>query len=149
MKASSFYPRTAVVTIMEVDNVGDSSILNVGDVFRFSAKSNVFALQREHPFYYGDEAPLSMFPIYSEPIPYVKPANTVRMNRVNQHPFIYVYSIRVIGVATASSIIIGSCAQQELETRVLHIRHFIEPPEELEEQTASFYPVKNFTGITL
>ncbi len=142
-------PRTAVVRYVRVDNVGQSSILNAGDAARFQAEADIFALQREVADFAGDEAPLSMFSAFSEPIPEVKRRENVFTSRIHDDPYIRVEEIRVIGVSASAGMFIGSCAQMTMVSRTLNIRHFIQLPKTKTNDHIPMYPIDRFTGIVL
>lgn len=141
--------RTAVVKTMNVGNVVSSSILNIGDVVRYQAKSNALAIQREFPIYAPNEAPLSMFPIYCEPIPLLKPKREVVTVKYNEMPLIQVEHIDITSAADSSALIVGSCVHMTLTARVKNIRHFIFPPHVLSKESFPLYPIDRFTGIIL
>jgi spore germination protein PE len=124
-------PRISIVDDINVNSVGVASTLQIGDSEAMVPRSRAFALQREHPIYFGNEGSFSAFPIFSRPIPRPVINENVHMEIINESPVIKVKDVNILSVSAASIVQTGSTKWIDSEARIKHIRHFLSPPEEL------------------
>ncbi|WP_317617284.1 spore germination protein GerPE [Paenibacillus elgii] len=124
-------PRTSVVRSLKVNDTGYASTVFIGDLIDFSPVTNVFAVQREIPVFYGDEGHLSAYPIYSSPLPRARLEPAVQMDVTNTSPVICAGNVRVIAISAASMVQFGSVRSIRSEARVKNIRQLLRglPPK--------------------
>ncbi|MDE5413586.1 spore germination protein GerPE [Alkalihalobacterium chitinilyticum] len=120
--------RISHVNTINVNDVSLSSTFQVGDSYHINQWSRALAVQRQIPFYFGNEGNFDVFPMFhiKNPMPVI--TEPINITRTNENPFIHVDHIRVIAVGSASSLHIGSNSIINAETRIKHIRQFVENP---------------------
>jgi spore germination protein PE len=102
------------------------SIIQIGDTAMIKSRADVFAVQRQIPFYLGNEGDLTQFPIFNRPIPQPLPPRGVKVTTTHKGSNIKVKSIRIIGLSAASVFQVGSNRSIDLESRTKHIRQFVD-----------------------
>lgn len=115
--------RTSIINNFKLNALAASAILQIGDSFILKPKAKVFAVQREVPFFWGDEGNLENYDIYYQAIPQPVITELVNMNIINRSPVIKVNNIRILGVSASSIVHIGSTKIIDAEARVKHIRY--------------------------
>jgi len=120
--------RTSVVDTLRLDALAAASSLVVGDLERFDARSRALAVQRQVPVFLENEGDLRAFPLFSRPIPLPgpEPEERVRLTSANVSPCISAGNIRVLSAVASSLVQVGSVTRVELESRVKHIRQFVD-----------------------
>lgn len=117
--------RTSVVGFVKIRTVELSSIVFAGDAGILHPVSNVLAVQRELPSYNGNEGKLSVFPLFTNPIPVPELVEDFSMDIDNQSNTINVGYVDIIGVSASSIIQIGSNHRIDAESRIKHIRQLL------------------------
>ncbi|OLO29032.1 hypothetical protein BTR23_16805 [Alkalihalophilus pseudofirmus] len=126
--------RISHVNHMNVTDVSTSSLFQVGDSYNITPRSRALALQRQIEFFYGDEGNFEAFPIFHIQNPQPVFTEPISISRSNENPFIHVNSIKITGTAAASVLHIGSNCMIDAETRVKHIRQFVENPYQIRNE---------------
>lgn len=114
--------------------VSDGSIIQFGNNKIIRPRIKVLAVQREVPYFMGDEGTFST-PFFSRPIPLPQQAEPVLMTADHLGSVIKVNNIRILGVAAASVMQVGTNSCIDSETRLKHYRHFIRPKPGPQGQT--------------
>ncbi|MDR6554338.1 spore germination protein GerPE [Paenibacillus qinlingensis] len=131
--------RLSIVGNVYLNTIGSASTMHVGDN-RFTALHNrVFAVQREVPYYYGNEGSFAAYPFYQRPFPIPQPPEPFTMCVDNLGSYITVRNIRILGVAASSVFQIGSNRVTTSETRIKNIRQFVTDKPGPKEQTTFVY----------
>lgn len=119
------YRRVSIVNKIQIYSNVLSSVIQIGDTSYIKSRADVFAIQRQIPFYLGNEGDLSQFPIFNRSIPQaLKPR--IRSTTDNMHSHIKVKSIRIIGLSASAVFQVGSNQRMDLDSRTKHIRQFVE-----------------------
>lgn len=117
--------RLSIVGNVYINGVISSSLMHVGDNLNTALNTRVFAVQREVPFYYGNEGSFSAYPFYRRPFPIPQPPEPFTMCVDNLGSFIRVQNIRILGVSSSSMLQIGSNRITSAEARIKNIRQFV------------------------
>lgn len=117
--------RLSIVGNVYIHDIGSSSIMHVGDNVNTALKIRVFAVQREVPFYYGNEGSFQAYPFYQRPFPIPQPPEPFTMCVDNLGSFIRVQNIHILGVSSSSMLQIGSNRITSAEARIKNIRQFV------------------------
>ncbi|ABO65975.1 MULTISPECIES: spore germination protein GerPE [Geobacillus] len=119
--------RTSVVQAFHSETVVISSVLQIGDSERISARTCDLAVQRQHELFFGSEGEQT-FPVFTKPIPrWSFPSPITSKQTLHQSPVISARSVRVLGISSSSIVHIGSTSTVEAESRIKHIRHLDGP----------------------
>jgi spore germination protein PE len=128
--------RLSIVNNIYVNTIGSASTMHAGDNVNTALSTRVFAVQREVPYYYGNEGSFAAYPFYERPFPIPQPPEPFTMCVDNLGCYITVRNIRILGVAASSLFQIGSNRITCSETRVKNIRQFVtDKPGPKEQQT--------------
>jgi len=114
--------RVSTVGNLKVLSINYSAILHMGDCVALTPRSEVLAVQRQVSNYLGDEGNWDSFQTFRQPIPEVLVDETVRLSIRNDSPWLAVGSMKIIGLAAAAVVQIGSNKLIDSENRTLHIR---------------------------
>jgi spore germination protein PE len=117
--------RTSIVKSFYANNITSASTLIVGDCGAIKTRTKVLALQRQVAVFFEDEGDFSDFPFFSKEIQKPVVNEKLVMITENVSPLIKVGNIRVIAVAAASGVVIGSVIAVDSEARLKHFRNFI------------------------
>lgn len=117
--------RLSIVDNVYINGLSSSSIMHVGDNINTALKTRVFAVQREVPFYYGNEGSFKAYPFYQRPFPIPQSPEPFTMSVDNLGSFIRVQNIRILGVSSSAVLQIGCNRITSAETHVKNIRQFI------------------------
>lgn len=101
------------------------SILQAGDCFAVSPRSQVFAVQRQVSEYEGNEGNLKEFRIFSQNIPEPVIDEEYSVTTTNRNKEIAVGSLQITGLSAASVIQIGSNRVVDTENRTINIRQLL------------------------
>jgi len=113
-------PRTSKVSLLNIQSVFDSSILQIGDSRDLDARSWVLAIQREGELFLEQDH--AMEADYSRP-PFFFPAiRPISFRGKNVCGRIEVGRLDILGVSSSSVIQIGTCKNIFLGNRTKHIR---------------------------
>ncbi|MDD9271046.1 spore germination protein GerPE [Paenibacillus sp. GCM10023248] len=127
--------RLSIVGYVYVNSISISSVMQVGDNVNTALNTNVFAVQREVPIYYGNEGSFKAYPFYRRPIPIPQPPEPFTMCVDNLGSFIRVRGLRILGLSATSVLQIGSNRISSGESRVMNIRQFVTNKPGPKEQT--------------
>jgi len=122
--------RTAIVHDVEIMTVNIGSVFEVGDTEKVVPRAAVLALQREYPFFYGNEGDSLAFNVFRLPLLKTNLYENVNTETVNMDPCLTVNHLRIVGVSNSAHVQIGSAKTVNSEARVLNIRHFFRNPYE-------------------
>ncbi|WP_261303808.1 spore germination protein GerPE [Paenibacillus andongensis] len=117
--------RLSIVGNVYINDLGSSSVMHVGDNINTALKTRVFAVQREVPFYYGNEGSFQAYPFFRRAFPIPQPPEPFTMCVDNLGSFICVQNIRIIGVSSSALLHIGSNRITSAETHVKNTRQFV------------------------
>ncbi|WP_164985107.1 spore germination protein GerPE [Ammoniphilus sp. CFH 90114] len=117
--------RISSVRSVNVLNVSNTSVFEIGDSVNIDAYSRVLALQRERSFFIGEEHDFIDYDVFSRPVPQPIVHETLELDSINQEPIISVDHLEVISVSTSGVLHIGSTERIRGETHVKHIRHLL------------------------
>lgn len=117
--------RLSIVGYVYVIEIGASSVMQVGDNVTTTLDTNVFAVQRQVPIYYGNEGSFKAYPFYQRPIPTPQPPEPFTMCVDNLGSYIRVRGIKVLGIGSTSVLQIGSNRLIGSEARIKNIRQFV------------------------
>ncbi|MEW9701024.1 spore germination protein GerPE [Paenibacillus sp. SI8] len=138
--------RLSIVGTLHTLDISSSSILHIGDHVETALKSRALAVQREVPFFYGNEGNFEAYPFYHRPIPIPQPPDPVTMTVDNWGSFIRVGGIRIIAVASSSLVQIGSNCSTQSENKIKHFRQFVTDKPGPKQQT-TFVKTAKDNGI--
>lgn len=94
----------------------------IGDINQANLTSFVLALQREQEIFYGQEADLSQFPSFTQPI-FIEPlTETIQVRRLNQVPSIRVSKVNFTAISFSSLVQVGSTNCITAQNRTKHAR---------------------------
>ncbi len=123
--------RTSVVTSTKVSSISLSSVFQIGDSVQIIPRNKALAVQRQLQLFYGNEGNLTIYPIFTKELPHLASVESITIQRYNQTNFIKVNHIDITSVSASSVYHIGSTCHIDAETRIKHIRHIQELPEEI------------------
>jgi spore germination protein PE len=116
--------RISSVGQINVNNISQASILQIGDNEFIKPTGKVLAVQREIADFQGNEGNFNDYSIFSRIIPIPEVYEEVHMFVDNVCNKIEVGRIRVLAVSAASVMQVGSNSRIKSESRILNIRHF-------------------------
>jgi spore germination protein PE len=138
--------RISIVNDLKVLSVTSASSLMVGDAFKFTARARSIAVQRQVAVFFANEGEFEDYPLFTKKIPQPKISEQVNMNVINESPYIKVRTVKVLGVASASTLQIGSTRFIDLEARLKHFRHFVTSETPINQEPiifeSHFQPIK-------
>ncbi|MDQ0198135.1 spore germination protein GerPE [Neobacillus ginsengisoli] len=126
------FQRTSCVDDIRVKIVSFASTVQLGDSCIINGLSRAIAVQREVEIEYGNEGNFSVYPVFTEPIPFQPITESLAYTPRNLNPIIKVNNIGIIGMSSASILHVGNSQHVSMETRIKHIRQLL--PHEEEEQ---------------
>ncbi|CAM3958957.1 spore germination protein GerPE [Geobacillus sp. FSL K6-0789] len=119
--------RTSIVQALHAETLIISSVLQIGDSERISARTRALAVQRQYELFFEPEGEQT-FPIFTKPIPrWSSPPPVASQQTLHESPVISVRSIRVLGISSSAVVHIGSTSIAEGEARIKHIRQLAGP----------------------
>ncbi|AGT31023.1 spore germination protein [Geobacillus genomosp. 3] len=119
--------RTSIVQSLHAETLIISSVLQIGDSERISARTRALAVQRQYELFFGSEGE-RIFPVFAKPIPrWSSPPPVASRRTLHQNPVISVRSVRVLGISSSAVVHIGSTSIAETEARIKHIRQLAGP----------------------
>ncbi|CAN7187413.1 spore germination protein GerPE [Paenibacillus sp. LjRoot153] len=131
--------RLSIVGNIYINSIGSASTMHTGDNVYTALQNRVFAVQREVPFYYGNEGSFAAYSFFQRPFPIPQPPEPFTMCVDNLGSYITVRNIRILGVAASSLFQIGSNRVTTAETRIKNIRQFVTNKPGPKEQTTFVY----------
>jgi spore germination protein PE len=130
------FQRTSCVDDILIKVASFSSTIQLGDSCIINGLSRAMAVQREAEIEFGDEGNFSIYPVFSEPIPFQPITEALSYTPRNLNPIIKVNNIGIIGISSASILHVGNSQHVSMESRIKHIRQLL-PHGEEEEQGQS------------
>ncbi|MGF2615305.1 spore germination protein GerPE [Rossellomorea aquimaris] len=113
--------RYSIVKEFKIRTLSFSSVLQIGDSKEIMSQQKAFAVQRERQLFFSSEGDFSLYPIYSEPIPFTPPPSPVAFTKIDECP-ITVNKIDIVGSSFSSVLHIGQTGNVFMESRVKNIR---------------------------
>jgi spore germination protein PE len=118
--------RWSIVGEMKINSVSQASILQIGDNNFIKPVSKALAVQRQVSEFKGNEGDFDDYAIFSREIPLPPVHNeSVQMSIDNTCSRIQVGGVFLYAVTASSVFQVGTNCRIEAETRIKHIRHFI------------------------
>ncbi|MFD5261056.1 MULTISPECIES: spore germination protein GerPE [Bacillus] len=116
----------SVVQNVSIISLGISAVFQVGDANQIELKSRALAVHREIPCYIKDEGRLDAFEIFTdEHITIPKRTTDVKLNIVNECPFIEVNNVELRTLLNSGCFQIGNVDYVFNNSRIMQIRQYI------------------------
>ncbi|CAM4003990.1 spore germination protein GerPE [Bacillus wiedmannii] len=116
----------SVVQNVSIISLGISAVFQVGDANQMELKSRALAVHREIPCYIKDEGRLDAFEIFTdEHITIPKRTTDVKLNIVNECPFIEVNNVELRTLLNSGCFQIGNVDYVFNNSRIMQIRQYI------------------------
>ncbi|MCC2325861.1 MULTISPECIES: spore germination protein GerPE [Bacillus] len=116
----------SVVQNVSIISLGISAVFQVGDANQMELKSRALAVHREIPCYIKDEGRLDAFEIFTdEYITIPKRTTDVKLNIVNECPFIEVNNVELRTLLNSGCFQIGNVDYVFNNSRIMQIRQYI------------------------
>ncbi|MBG9840974.1 MULTISPECIES: spore germination protein GerPE [Bacillus cereus group] len=116
----------SVVQNVSIISLGITAIFQVGDANQMELKSRALAVHREIPCYIKDEGRLDAFEIFTdEHITIPKRTTDVKLNIVNECPFIEVNNVELRTLLNSGCFQIGNVDYVFNNSRIMQIRQYI------------------------
>lgn len=106
--------------------MGISGVFQVGDSNQMELKSRALVVQREFPYYLSQEGDLDAYAIFTDDEITIPSRSTdIKMNIINECPFIEVNDVTVRTLLNSACFHIGSVDYAFNNARLLQIRQYI------------------------
>ncbi|KMQ01754.1 MULTISPECIES: spore germination protein GerPE [Bacillus] len=116
----------SVVHNVSIISLGITAVFQVGDANQMELKSRALAVHREIPCYIKDEGRLDAFEIFTdEHITIPKRTTDVKLNIVNECPFIEVNNVELRTLLNSGCFQIGNVDYVFNNSRIMQIRQYI------------------------
>ncbi|MGN4817551.1 spore germination protein GerPE [Bacillus cereus group sp. MYBK139-2] len=116
----------SVVQNVSIISLGISAVFQVGDANQIELKSRALAVHRGIPCYIKDEGRLDAFEIFTdEHITIPKRTTDVKLNIVNECPFIEVNDVELRTLLNSGCFQIGNVDYVFNNSRIMQIRQYI------------------------
>ncbi|MFC5450773.1 spore germination protein GerPE [Paenibacillus aestuarii] len=138
--------RISIVDSVDINGISSSSILHIGDHVRTELHTQALAVQREIPYFYGNEGNFDVYPFFRRPFPVPQPPEPVQMTVNNWGSFICVGPVRILGVSSSALFQIGSNVTSQSETRIKHFRQSVTNKPGPKQQT-TFVKLGDDVGV--
>ncbi|HDR4420949.1 TPA: spore germination protein GerPE [Bacillus cereus] len=116
----------SVVQNVSIISLGITAVFQVGDANQMELKSRALAVHREIPCYIKDEGRLDAFEIFTdEHITIPKRTTDVKLNIVNECPFIEVHDVELRTLLNSGCFQIGNVDYAFNNSRIMQIRQYI------------------------
>ncbi|PEP21264.1 spore germination protein GerPE [Bacillus wiedmannii] len=116
----------SVVQNVSIISLGIGAVFQVGDANQMELKSRALAVHREIPCYIKDEGRLDAFEIFTdEHITIPKRTTDVKLNIVNECPFIEVNNVELRTLLNSGCFQIGNVDYVFNNSRIMQIRQYI------------------------
>lgn len=116
--------RCSRVGRVTINDVSQSGSVQFGDSGTTSLRSRTIAIQRETPYFEGDETRFAAYALFFKPKLKLLPDTSVSFRSIGTEEEICVGAIRTLGVSNASFLRIGNGGAHEAISRVLNIRQY-------------------------
>ena len=116
----------SIVENVSIISLGIAAVFQVGDANQMELKSRALAVHREIPCYIKDEGRLDAFEIFTdEYITIPKRTTDVKLNIVNECPFIEVNNVELRTLLNSGGFQIGNIDYVFNNSRIMQIRQYI------------------------
>ncbi|MGG2934814.1 spore germination protein GerPE [Bacillus pacificus] len=116
----------SVVQKVSIVSLGIAAVFQVGDANQMELKSRALAVHREFPCYIKDEGRLDAFEIFTdEYITIPKRTTDVKLNIINECPFIEVNNVELRTLLNSGGFQIGNVDYVFNNSRIMQIRQYI------------------------
>lgn len=116
----------SIVENVSIISLGIAAVFQVGDANQMELKSRALAVHREIPCYIKDEGRLDAFEIFTdEYITIPKRTTDVKLNIVNECPFIEVNNVELRTLLNSGCFQIGNVDYVFNNSRIMQIRQYI------------------------
>ncbi|MGG1327277.1 spore germination protein GerPE [Bacillus tropicus] len=116
----------SIVQNVSIISLGITAVFQVGDANQMELKSRALAVHREIPCYIKDEGRLDAFEIFTdEYITIPKRTTDVKLNIVNECPFIEVNNVELRTLLNSGCFQIGNVDYVFNNSRIMQIRQYI------------------------
>ncbi|MDT3496028.1 spore germination protein GerPE [Bacillus toyonensis] len=116
----------SIVQNVSIISLGITAVFQVGDANQMELKSRALAVHREIPCYIKGEGRFDAFEIFTdEHITIPKRTTDVKLNIVNECPFIEVNNIEVRTLLNSGCFQIGNVDYAFNNSRIMQIRQYI------------------------
>ncbi|MED0938573.1 spore germination protein GerPE [Bacillus mobilis] len=116
----------SVVQNVSIISLGITAVFQVGDANQMELKSRALAVHREIPCYIKDEGRLDAFEIFTdEHVTIPKRTTDVKLNIVNECPFIEVNDVELRTLLNSGCFQIGNVDYAFNNSRIMQIRQYI------------------------
>ncbi|HFJ9450494.1 spore gernimation protein GerPE [Bacillus anthracis] len=116
----------SIVENVSIISLGIAAVFQVGDANQIELKSRALAVHREIPCYIKDEGRLDAFEIFTdEHITIPKRTTDVKLNIVNECPFIEVNNVELRTLLNSGGFQIGNVDYVFNNSRIMQIRQYI------------------------
>lgn len=119
----------SVVHQPKVISMGNAGIFQVGDANQMELKTRALIVHREIPYYLKNEGRFEAFKIFTdEYITIPKRSTDVKVNIINECPFIEVNDVTIRTLLNSACFQIGSVDYAFNNSRIHQIRQYIDEP---------------------
>ena len=116
----------SIVQNVSIISLGIAAVFQVGDANQMELKSRAIAVHREIPFYIRGEGRFDAFEIFTdEHITIPKRTTDVKLNIVNECPFIEVNNVELRTLLNSGGFQIGNVDYIFNNSRIMQIRQYI------------------------
>ncbi|PEE44663.1 spore germination protein GerPE [Bacillus pseudomycoides] len=116
----------SVVHQSNIISMGISGVFQVGDAKQMELKSRALIVHREIPYYLKGEGELEAYEIFTDDEITIPTRSTdVKMNIINECPFIEVGDVTIRSLLNSACFQIGSVDYAFNNSRILQIRQYI------------------------
>ncbi|WP_433947939.1 spore germination protein GerPE [Bacillus tropicus] len=116
----------SIVENVSIISLGIAAVFQVGDANQMELKSRALAVHREIPCYIKDEGRLDTFEIFTdEYITIPKRTTDVKLNIINECPFIEVNNVELRTLLNSGGFQIGNVDYVFNNSRIMQIRQYI------------------------
>lgn len=116
----------SIVQNVSIISLGIAGVFQVGDANQMELKSRAIAVHREIPFYIRGEGRFDAFEIFTdEHITIPKRTTDVKLNIVNECPFIEVNNVELRTLLNSGCFQIGNVDYVFNNSRIMQIRQYI------------------------
>jgi len=116
----------SVVQNVSIISLGIAAVFQVGDANQMELKSRALAVHREIPCYIKGEGSLDSFEIFTdEHITIPKRTTDVKLNIINECPFIEVNNVELRTLLNSGCFQIGNVDYVFNNSRIMQIRQYI------------------------
>ncbi|EDZ54385.1 TPA: spore germination protein GerPE [Bacillus cereus] len=116
----------SIVQSVSIISLGIAAVFQVGDANQMELKSRAIAVHREIPFYIRGEGRFDAFEIFTdEHITIPKRTTDVKLNIVNECPFIEVNNVELRTLLNSGCFQIGNVDYGFNNSRIIQIRQYI------------------------